>query len=413
MLEERDLRAGGKLLPLLDEGHVAVLAGKRQRVAYGVVPQSVDLHLVAVARGYGAAVDLRVHPGEGLCVGPGPDEAVVVEPYAAVDAAAVGFEQLLHHLAVALPDFRGTQLLFELLQRPEEPERGVDLGRSGVGAGEHAVAHLAHERVEHVDAVLLVVLFERDARQGEEGLAADDAVPRIAGQHLGAAARTADDELTRRVAQAADEVNLVGAAGNRGLEHLLDGLRRAHLVERGREDDAFALLELHLEVTGGEQVLVTLIAAGQLLLVLEVVVPVGRGDELRLGLARLQIEPGERAVKAALHAVDGRIGVPVGLHVGLRECVLVAEGEEWTQAQARLRVCVDERVAYHELGALVNPEHLLLENHAAHTIGNRGGRSVLEVGDVLVTARLIDAGVAVQGQVEGLVMLDNGLVKGG
>lgn len=103
----------------------------------------------------------------------------------------------------------------------------------------------------------------------------------------------------------------------------------------------------------------------------------------------------------------------VGLHVGLREGVLVAEGEERTQPQPGLGVRVDERVAYHELRALVNPEHLLAEYDAAHTVGNRGGRRVLEVGDVLVAARLIDAGVAVQGQVEGLVVLDDCLVERG
>ena len=256
-----------------------------------------------------------------------------------------------------------------------------------------------------------MVLEDRDARQGDEGLARRDAVPRIARDHLRAVARTADQELAGRVLEAAVEVDLVRAAGDRGGVYLLDGLRRAHLVERCREDDALALLEFGFKVSRGHEVLVAVVSAGDVLQVLEVVVPVGGGDELRSGLARLEVEPRERLVEAALHAVDGGVGVAVGLHVGVREFVLVAEGEERAQAQFRLRVGVHERVADHQLRALVDPEHLLAEDDAAHAVGDRGGRRILEVGDVLVSAGFVDAREAVQGQVERLVMLDDGLVE--
>ena len=203
----------------------------------------------------------------------------------------------------------------------------------------------------------------------------------------------------------------MGAAGDRGVVHLLDGLRRAHLVERGREDDAFALLEFGLEVAGRQQVLMSLVAASDVLLVFEVVVPVGSRDELRAGLAGLEVEPGERAVETAFHAVYGRVGVTVRLHVGMRQGMLVAEGEERAQPQPRLGVSIDERVADHQLRALVDPEHLLAEDDTAHAVGDRGGRRILEVGDVLVTAGLVHAGETVQGQVERLVVLDDRFVE--
>ena len=266
-------------------------------------------------------------------------------------------------------------------------------------------------RVEGVDAVLLVVLPQGDARQRDEGLAARNPVPRIARDHLRPVARAADHELSRRVFEAADEVDLVRAARDGAAEDLLDGFRRAHFVERRREDDALALLQLGFEIARGHQVLVAVVAAGDVLPVFEIVVPVGRGHELRAGFAGLEIQPRKRTVEAAFHAVDGRIGVPVGLHVGMRQRMLVAEGEERAQPEARFRMGVDERVADHQLRALVNPEHLLLEDHAAYAIGDRGGRSVLEIGDVLVAARLVGPLETVQRQVERLVVLDDRFVE--
>ena len=242
-------------------------------------------------------------------------------------------------------------------------------------------------------------------------LASRDAVPRIACDDLRAAARPADHELARRVLEAAQEVDLVRAACDRGGEYLLDGLRRTHLVERGREDDAFALLQLRFEVARGHQVLVPLVAAGEVLQVFEVVVPVGGRNEFRAGFAGLEVEPRERAVEAAFHAVHRGVGVPVGLHVGVRQRVFVAEGEERAQSQPGLGVGVHERVAYHQLRPLVDPQHLLAEDHAAHAVGDRRGRRVFEVRDILVSARFVHSREAVQGQVERLVVLDDRLVE--
>ena len=55
----------------------------------------------------------------------------------------------------------------------------------------------------------------------------------------------------------------------------------------------------------GHQVFVPL-AAGDVLPVFEIVVPVGRGHELRAGFAGLEIQPRKRTVEAAFHAVDRR-----------------------------------------------------------------------------------------------------------
>ena len=100
-----------------------------------------------------------------------------------------------------------------------------------------------------------------------------------------------------------------------------------------------------------------------------------------------------------------------GLSVCLRQRVLVAEGEERTQPQPGPGMGVGERVADHELRAVMDPQQLLAQNHAAHAIGDRRRGRIFEVGDVLVPARFVDPSEAVQGQMERLVVLHDGLVE--
>ena len=287
--DERRLRACRERLPGLDEGFVCVFAGQFERITYGVVPQGVHLYLVTVARSDGAAVDHGIHPRHRDVVRSGPHQSVVMQRDAAADSPAVALQNIFHGRAVGFPYLLAAHFPFELLERPEEPQRGICRdGRRGV-AREHAVAHFAHQRVEGVDTVLLMPLFERDARERYEGLAPRNPVPRVARHHFGAVAGTPDDELPRRMLQAADEVDLVRAPGDGCGEYLFDGLDRTHFVERSREDDAFALLEFRFEIARREQVFVTVVTARQILLVFESVVPVGCGHELRAGLAGLQV----------------------------------------------------------------------------------------------------------------------------
>ena len=207
------------------------------------------------------------------------------------------------------------------------------------------------------------------------------------------------------------EIDLVGAASNRRVEDVCNLLRRSHLVYRSREDDALALLDIHLEVARGEQILVTLVATLDLLLILEVVVPIWCRDKLRIVLRELHMQPRETVVETILYTIIHRIGARIGLHVSLRQRVLVTEREERTQTQLRVGMCVDQRVANHQVSAFVNPQQLLLQNHATDTIGDGRTRRIPEVGDVFVTTRLIDTAETVQSQVERLVVLDDCLVE--
>ena len=154
-----------------------------------------------------------------------------------------------------------------------------------------------------------------------------------------------------------------------------------------------------------------LIATSKLLAVLEVVVPVGSSHELRLILAKLHIEPWEAIVQAALNTVWDGVSTAVGIHICLRERVLIAECQQGAETQCGVRVRIDKRIANHKLCAVVNPQQLLLQNHATHAICDCGCWGVLEVGDVLVTARLVGALEAVQCEVKRLVVLHNSLVE--
>ena len=138
-----------------------------------------------------------------------------------------------------------------------------------------------------------MVLAERDSGQCDKGLSSGNPVPGVSCDHLGTVSGAADQELAGGVFETADEVDLVRASGDGALEELLDGLCGSHFVERRGEDDAFPLLEFGLEISGRHQVLVSVISACDVLEVLEVVVPVGSGHELRIGLVGLEIEPGE------------------------------------------------------------------------------------------------------------------------
>ena len=234
--------------------------------------------------------------------------------------------------------------------------------------------------------------------------------PGITCDNVGTLATT-NDELTCRVAQAAQEVNLVGTACQLFLEQLIDLLSRAHLFERAREDHALALCDLALEVAGSHQVLVCGIAATSLLSVLKVVVPIGSSYELHSLLVGLHIEPGELSIHTALHTVYNGVRVTVSIHISLTYGMVLAESEEGAQTQQSARVSVNECIADQQLRARVNPQHLLTQHHATHTIGDGRGRGVLEVDDVLMATRLIDTRETVQREVESLIVLDYGFVE--
>ncbi len=234
LFEEAAVRELGYGLPAVDELLVLMLACKLQGVHDGVVPQRLYLDGVSGALRDGTSVDHSRHPRQGSVVGRSPYQAVVVHDHlAAAHAAAIGLQDGLHGLAVARPQLLRADMSFEILQRPVEPQRCVGRDCRRGRAGEVAVAHVANHRIEYIHAVLLVALRQRYAGQRHERVASYGAEPRVAGYDLRALARTTYDELTCRVLQAAQKVDLVGSACQRGFVHGVDRLLRGHHVGRG------------------------------------------------------------------------------------------------------------------------------------------------------------------------------------
>ena len=100
----------------------------------------------------------------------------------------------------------------------------------------------------------------------------------------------------------------------------------------------------------------------------------------------------------------------IGIHIRLAQRVFVAESKEGTQAQSHA-IALQKGVTDEEARARVTPQKLLLNQHSAHTIGNGGGGSVLEVDNIFVTSGLVVVREAVDSKVEGLLLVHNGLIE--
>ena len=251
--------------------------------------------------------------------------------------------------------------------------------------------------------------MSRDARQGDEGVAAPASEPRIACDDVGTAG-IADDELPGRVTEAGEEIVLARPPCRFGFEHLVEHRRRGDLFERAGEYDGLSLRDFRLEIARGEQVLEVVVAALALFGVFEIVVPVGRRDELRPGVG-LQVEPRKAFVEPVADASGDGEGAAVGIKVGLAQGVFVAEGEERPQAQYGLRAGFEQRVADEQLCVGMYPENLLTQQNAPYTVGQRRQRRIGEIDEIFVPFRLVGLRKTVQGEVEGVVVLYDGFVQ--
>ena len=131
----------------------------------------------------------------------------------------------------------------------------------------------------------------------------------------------------------------------------------ASSVEQGK-DNALAFGDIHLEISGRQQVFVRGVAAARLLGVLEVIEPVGCGDELG-SRAGLQVEPRKAFVEAVAHAPRDGVTVRVGRHVRVGERMAATECEERPEPEPGFRARLEQRVTDQQLRAAVDPKQLL------------------------------------------------------
>ena len=279
----------------------------------------------------------------------------------------------------------------------------------GDGLACHELAEGFLGGLHHVFKLVLLAEGEGKAGKRDEQVACTALEPGIPGQYVVLVALPVV-ELVGGVLQAVVEAVARGAVFGFRLEDLLQAAR-CYLGDAGREHDAFALLDVHLEVAGHVEVFVEVVAALLLLGVLDAAIPVGHEVEF-VFLVELHVQFGIAGIHARLDAVLHLLVVAAGLRVLVGVLADAAEGQEGAQAQRGGRVGIDQRVADEDAVFMVNENLLFAEDDASHAVS--GCRDVLAVKltDVLVAVGAeVPAAILVQAQVELGPVLDDRLVQ--
>ena len=188
--EARKARAHLRGQPLITLRRLLQLAGKARHDAQGVVPQGVDLDRFAAARCHHPLAHPGVHPGEldtrltgaQQAVSGVHADAIARAPDMPVDDRRQHREHARQRRTVA----RGLEVGAPGLQ---VPERGIHTVVVGPGAGtgkdirQHALVDEAGEGLENAPRALLAAGGERQPGQGDHGVAAPVAEPRVARNH--------------------------------------------------------------------------------------------------------------------------------------------------------------------------------------------------------------------------------------
>ena len=186
---------------------------------------------------------------------------------------------------------------------------------------------------------------------------------------------------------------VVEVISRHALSHLLVEERHERrgldLRGRGREDDALAFLDRHLEIARHIQVLVGGIAALLLLRILDAAIPVGTEDKLVL-LGELHKEVGIASIHTGLDAVVHLTVLTTGCRILVGELTHGTEGQERTEAQGGGRMGLDQGIADKDAVLVVLEDHLFLQHDTSDTIGRRRHDGGIEFADVFMAVRTED-----------------------
>ena len=252
-------------------GQLGHFTGKTQ----SVVPQGVDFHLTACARGHGLAVHDGIHPSEGFAFAAGVDEPVVEHLDIEERPFAVGVDDGTDGFAIFLPDFLLAMCVGGiLLHGTDEPQRRVHRVVGVVAAAadvrEKAALQLFQHRVHDLLAELGLVEGQRESRQRDEGVAAPAAEPRVARDDLGLAVAL-HDELLRRILQTVEVGAAVGVLLHLFLIELLQLRRVDGLGADGEVQHTVG--KFHVDFAGIQQIFHPLIATLNLFFIFKIFIP--------------------------------------------------------------------------------------------------------------------------------------------
>ena len=187
---------------------------------------------------------------------------------------------------------------------------------------------------------------------------------------------------------------------------------RVFLLERGGEDNAFALLDGHFKIARHQQIFGGIIAAFALLRIVHSAIPVRFVVELALGRG-LHIEVGITFVHTHLDTVlYGRIS-RVGNAVFVCPLAYAAESQEGLEAERRFGMCFEQGVTNKKSEPIRTINDFLLQEHASDTIDPGWHFIPLEAHNVFVAfGTIIFSLVFVQSEIKLSAMLNDRLIEG-
>ena len=290
-----------------------------------------------------------------------------------------------------------------------QPQRSLHLGRPV----EKTLLIVSDEVVENLlELGLVAVGVEGQPRKGLQSLPQQTGVKpgESGGYHL-----MSSTVLLQQIG--AVHKLLVVRGDLRGLRHVKVKLslqsRRIGQSHRRGEHDRVPRLHLGLETSRNVKILLACEPAAIFIGISDAFVPARSGREGDILCVELHIQIREAFVEVEGHSVRNLPTLRAGVRVLVGQGVDVTERQERRQKQLDLCRSVDQLETDHHLVRVRNKQDALGEHDLTDSIGDFRHRISLEINDVLVAARLIDASVAMDAQIEPLPVQDETLIQRG
>ena len=339
-----------------------------------------------------------------------PEKAVRLHGDLAPTSGQIAFKNALDRLSVLLPDrLRVGAELYVARKGVGQGQRRVHLR----GPMEKAILIVGDKIVEDLLELGLVAIGVKcQARQSLQGLPQKTGVEpgETCGDHLVASA-----VLLQQIG-AMHELLVVGGDPC-GLGHI--GVELSLKPGRGRQTDRrgehyrVARLHLCLEMSRDIEILLAREPTAVLVGIGHALVPARGRHEGHILCVELHIQIRESVVEVEGHSVRDLPAIGARVRVLVRQGMDVAEGKERREEQSDLGRRLHQFETDHHLIRIRYEKDAFREGDLADPVGDLRHRISLEINDVLVAARLIDASVAMDAQIEPLPVQDETLIQRG
>ena len=253
----------------------------------------------------------------------------------------------------------------------------------GDGLAFHKLAQRHLGSLHHQVEVLVLLDGESETGQCDERIAGAALEPRIAGKDISVVVLLMDMELVGGIDETVEEVIARGALFDFGIEQPLQTGGLALRCGSGK-DDALALLDVHLEISGHVEVLIGSVATLLLLGILDSAIPVGNEVELVL-LGELHIEVGVAGIHTGLDTIVYLKILARSHRILMGKLAHTAESQERTETQRGGRVGIYQRVADKDAVLIMLEHHFALKDYATDAIQRGGYFVTIKLTNILMT----------------------------